>query len=527
MSNTDRSDAIEDNSITRRSFLGGLSGSSGYIFLGKTSTSKTEMGIQTMKIFAGSEDACPASKEEGRLYFAVDTGKRFYDTGSGWQTLPITTPSGEFQSLTADTASIDMYESQFKPLRRPFDSRSRWQYAGWMKDSFEDLSEWTAVSGSVTADSSTSYMGSQSAKLSASGQKAQIETSISPTDFSKYDISIASKLNKPTDSRQHVEVVLIDGRERSVVYRGPIQANEDWIQSNMGVYTEDSNVNITDIQKIRVQLAAADHEETTFDPATGQHEDQQSSAPPEEGEIEAWVDNLRYHPRPDVAQCVLTFDDATISHYKYAFPIMQEFGFAGFASVPTQSVETGSDGNITVDQMQEMQKLGWEFGSETQTHAHTSQLSVEEVRTELEGSKRWLLENGFTKGAEFLTYPYSDHSSEVVDIASDYYAIGRSVADGFIGDGLNRASLTNPLHVVGHSVYSSNISEIKSLIDTTVRYNQTVVLNFHGFGEYAWKEMSSSDFREILQYIHEKGPGSLQVVSYSNWWNNLDQFHTW
>lgn len=426
-----------------------------------------------------------------------------------------------------DDQHPDGSESPTKPLKRSSDSRTRWQYTGWLKESFEELSEWTVVSGSMTADSSTSYMGSQSAKLSAAGQEARIEKSISPTDFSKYDVSIASKLDTPTDSRQHVEVVLVDENERSVVYRGPIQANEGWIQSNMGVYTEDPNVDITNVQTIRVQLAPADHEETTFDPATGQHEDQQSSAPPETRDIEAWVDNLRYHPKPDVAQCVLTFDDATSSHYKYAFPIMQEFGFAGFASVPTRSVEAGSDGTMTVDQMQEMQEFGWEFGSETQTHAHTSQLSTEEVRTELEGSKRWLLENGFTRGAEFLTYPYSDHSGEVLDIAAGYYTIGRSVADGFIGDGLNRASLTNPLHVVGHSVYSDNISEIKSFIDLAVKYNQIAVLNFHGFGEYAWKEMNSSDFRDVLRYIHEKGPGSLQVVSYSNWWNNLDQFHTW
>lgn len=426
---------------------------------------------------------------------------------------------GESANPITDTAAPS--------LKTSFDSRTRWQYAGWMKESFEDLSDWTVLSGSMTSDSSTSHIGEQSAKLSAVGQKARIEKSIESTDFSKYDISIASKLQNPANHRQHIEVILLDGNDRSIVYRGPMQENEGWTQSNMGVYSEDSNIDITDIQKFRVQLVAADHEETSFDPATGQHEDQQSSSSSEDNEIVAWIDNLRYHPKPDTAQCILTFDDATISHYKYAFPIMQEFGFAGFASVPTQSVESGADGKMTVDQMQEMQKLGWEFGSETQTHSHTSQLSAEEIRTELEGSKRWLLENGFTKGAEFLTYPYSDHSGDVIDIASDYYTIGRSVADGFIGDGLNRATLTNPLHVVGHSVYSSNISEIKDFVDLAVKHNQTLVLNFHGFGEYAWKEMTSSDFREVLRYIHEKGPGSLQVTTYSNWWENLDQLHNW
>lgn len=466
MNNNNNSE--ETDGVSRRSFIGGLGASSGSFFLGETPNS--------------------------------------------------------IASRPSKTASAGTEDSEVTPLQRPFDSRSRWRFSGWMNDNFDDLSEWTVVSGSLSADSETVYLGNQSARLSASDQPAVIEKSISSTDFTNYDVSIAAKLNEPTDSRQHVEVVLIDGSERSLVYRGPMQATEGWVQSNMGVY-DDSGVDLTDIRKIQIRLTPADHQITTFNPATGQHEDQQTPAPPESGEIEGWIDNLRYHPRPDVAQCVLTFDDATISHYTYAFPVMQEFGFTGFASVPTDNV--GTEGTMTVDQMQEMQEQGWEFGSETRTHAHTSQLSREEIRAELEGSKRWLVENGFIADAAFLTYPYSDHNQDVVDIAADYYAMGRSVADGFIGDGLNRATLTNPLHLVGHSVYSSNVSEIKSLIDLAVKYNQTAVLNFHGFNEHAWKDMITDDFREVLQYIHAKGPGNIQVISYSNWWNNLDYFHSW
>lgn len=513
----------ETNGISRRSFLGGLGASSGYLFLGKTSNPVAGEPAETVKVFVGSKDACPESLESGRLYFAIDTGEWFYDTGDDWQVLDITAPTGEFEDLSAETASIGIYESEFKPLRRPFDSRTQWVSTGWLKDNFEDLSDWEVVSGSMTADEDTAYLADQSAKLTASDGPVVIEKSIEPTDFSDYDVSIASKLNGPPGNRQHVEVVLLDGSDRSLVYRGPMQANEGWVQSNMGVYSDDSEVDITNIQTIQVRVPPAEHQITSFSPATGQHEDQQTPGPLEDGVIEAWVDNLRYHPRPDVAQCVLTFDDATVSHYKYAFPILQEFGFAGFASIPTDSV--GTEGTMTIDQMREMQELGWEFGSETQTHSHTSQLSPEEARTELEGSKRWLLKHGFDRGAEFLTYPYSDHSGEVVDIASDYYAMARSVADSFIGDGLNRATLTNPLHIVGHSVYSSNISDVKSFIDLAVKYNQTIVLNFHGFNQYAWKEMHPDEFREVAQYLHSKGPDGLQVVSYSNWWSNLDSFH--
>lgn len=500
----------ETNGISRRSFLGGLGTSSGYLFLGKTSNPVAGETTETVKVFAGSRDACPEPQESGRLYFAIDTGERLYDTGDDWQILDIIAPTGEFEDLSAETASIGIYESEFKPLRRPFDSRSRWQFGGWMKDNFDNLSEWTAVSGSVTADSDIVYMGDQSAKLSADGQPARIERSIEPTDFSNYDVSIAAKLNT---SQSNIEVILRDGNDDYALFRGPLQANDDWIQSNMGVTEDTANFDITNVQKIQVQFSS------------------------DSGEVKGWVDNLRYHPKPDTAQCVLTFDDGTVSHYKKAYPIMQEFGFSGFSSLPTYYFETDSNLDMmscvdaenqdpmTIDQMREMQKSGWEFGSEMQTHPSTAELPEQEVRDEVEGSKRWLLENGFARHVPALTYPYGSHDETVLDITSEYYAMARIVAGN-----LNRTTLTNPTHISGHSVYSDNISFTKELIDLAVKYNQTAVLNFHGLDEYAWQpggEMSSDDFHEVLQYLYEKGPGDIQVVSYSNWWHNLDYFHNW
>ncbi|WP_081461382.1 polysaccharide deacetylase family protein [Halalkalicoccus jeotgali] len=449
MSNTDQSEERDSNGTTRRSFLGGIGVSSGTLLFG----TQSNVGL-----------------------FSDLKSKRNRDT---------------------------------QILKRPSDSRTRWQYAGWMKDSFENLSEWDVVAGSMTADTSTSHVGDQAAKLSTSGKEVRIETSISSTNFSNYDVSIAAKLK---ESNADIEVRLCDSHGEYVVYRSPLRANDGWLQSNMGVSSETSDVDITDIQTIQVQFIAEN-----------------------EG-IEGWVDNLRYHPKPDGAQCVLTFDDSTISHYEKAYPIMQEFGFSGFASLPTYYhendaqldmmsgvAETDQD-PMTVDQMRELQRQGWEFGSEMKTHSQTADLSEEEVREEVRDSKQWLVENEFIGNVPAITYPYGSHDETVLDITAGYYGMGR-----IVDDTLNRATLTNPLHISGHSVYSDNISRTKELIDLAVKHNQTAVLNFHGLDEYGWQpggEMSSSDFREVLEYLYNKGPSSIPTVSYSNWWNNLDQLHS-
>lgn len=140
-------------------------------------------------------------------------------------------------------------------LRRPFDSRTRWRDAGRLQADFKDLSKWEAVMGSMSADASTSFSGEQSAKLSTAGDRVRIETSIAPTDFSDYDVSIAAKLD---ESNADVEVRLIDADGAYVAYRSPLRADDGWIQTNMGVSDEYSDVDLADIRTIQVQFAADD-----------------------------------------------------------------------------------------------------------------------------------------------------------------------------------------------------------------------------------------------------------------------------
>lgn len=79
------------------------------------------------------------------------------------------------------------------------------------------------------------------------------------------------------------------------------------------------------------------------------------------------MDELRYHRKPDGARCILTFDDSTVSHYEKAARIMREFGFTGFASLPTYyhendapldmlaGVDEADQDPMTIEQMRELQ----------------------------------------------------------------------------------------------------------------------------------------------------------------------------
>jgi peptidoglycan/xylan/chitin deacetylase (PgdA/CDA1 family) len=164
-----------------------------------------------------------------------------------------------------------------------------------------------------------------------------------------------------------------------------------------------------------------------------------------------------------------------------------------------------------------MQDAGWEFGAEMYTHSRTARLQRADVEAECYRAQRWLRDNGFGDEPAFVTYPYGSHDKAVLDVAGQYYALGRTV----IGN-LNRVSVTDPMHLAGHGVYSETVDETKRLVDRADAHNQLLVLNFHGFDEYAWKEMRSEDVREVLDYLDESG---LQVQTYSEFWEDLRDLH--
>ena len=63
---------------------------------------------------------------------------------------------------------------------------------------------------------------------------------------------------------------------------------------------------------------------------------------------------------------ILTFDDANEDNYTNAFPIMQKYGFTGVLYVPYDYI--GTNGYLTVDNIQAMAAAGWEVGSHSLSH---------------------------------------------------------------------------------------------------------------------------------------------------------------
>ncbi len=122
-------------------------------------------------------------------------------------------------------------------------------------------------------------------------------------------------------------------------------------------------------------------------------------------ELQAYV--LRGEPLPDKL-VVITFDDGYLSNYKYAFPVLKEFGMKAAIFVVTGSVDNEKTvyPHFGYAQAKEMLDSGLiEIGSHTHSHRSFKELSYEETVTELRKSK-YLIESELKINCTLLAYPY-------------------------------------------------------------------------------------------------------------------------
>ena len=141
-------------------------------------------------------------------------------------------------------------------------------------------------------------------------------------------------------------------------------------------------------------------------------------------------------PVPD-RTVAITIDDAYLSVYEEAMPRLKARGFHATLFVATRPVDRNLGNYMNWDQLREWQAAGFGIGSQTQTHPHMHQKSIEANREELEVSnERFLAELGIRP--TLFAYPYGEYNLDVIDLvkaAGFEAAFGQNsgVAHGYDG----------------------------------------------------------------------------------------------
>ena len=122
-------------------------------------------------------------------------------------------------------------------------------------------------------------------------------------------------------------------------------------------------------------------------------------------------------PLPD-RTVAITIDDAYLSVYQEAWPRLKALNMPFTLFVATQPIDANRYGYMTWDQIRELQAGGVTIGSQTRSHPHMHQISIEQSKSEIaESNARFIAELGLRPS--LFAYPYGEYDRQVIQAVMD------------------------------------------------------------------------------------------------------------
>ena len=131
--------------------------------------------------------------------------------------------------------------------------------------------------------------------------------------------------------------------------------------------------------------------------------------------------------------CVITFDDGYLSLYKYALPLLKQYGFAAtlylttaavgendFKNLPSLNPKTlpVDDKPLTWNEIKAMSDNGWAIESHSVSHADNSQLTAAELIHEITTSKK-IIEQQLQKPVLHYAFPFGKYNAVSLKIIKE------------------------------------------------------------------------------------------------------------
>ena len=197
------------------------------------------------------------------------------------------------------------------------------------------------------------------------------------------------------------------------------------------------------------------------------------------------------------------FDDAWLSQYETALPILKEAGYKGAIAVPTELI--GYDNYMNWYQLRRAQHLGWEINSHSERHnCYVDSLSEFEIRNEVIGSLEDLKREGLQH--DIYVLPCGAQNKNVINLIKQNYKYMRTVEPG-----INKLPVKNKyaLEIIEVNKFST-LDDVKNSLLQTRLNKGWILLTFHQVSDEDSPFAITPEF--FKQVVEEVKKSNLEVV---------------
>jgi peptidoglycan/xylan/chitin deacetylase (PgdA/CDA1 family) len=217
-------------------------------------------------------------------------------------------------------------------------------------------------------------------------------------------------------------------------------------------------------------------------------------------------------PIPDKL-VVLTFDDASKSHYTVARPLLRKYKFgATFFVTEGWDFATNKKDYMTWDEIKQLHQDGFEIGNHTRDHMSVTAKSVNDLAAQVRAINLRCKEHGIPEPISFA-YPGNAIAKEAIPVLKELgikfarrggspehpYKEGRGIA--------YEPSLDHPLLIptTGDARPGWTLDDFKRAV-AQAKHGRIAVLQFHGVPDTAhdWVTTSTKQFEQYLKYLADE-----------------------
>ena len=221
---------------------------------------------------------------------------------------------------------------------------------------------------------------------------------------------------------------------------------------------------------------------------------------------------LGLEPIPD-RLVVLTFDDASKSHYTVARPLLKKHRFgATFFVTEGWDFATNKRDYMTWDEIAQLHKDGFEIGNHTKDHMAVTARTVRDLSAQVRAIDARCKEHGIPKPVSFA-YPGNAIAKDALPVLKDLgvkFARRGGAPEHPYKDGRGFAyepGLDHPLLVptAGDARPHWTLDDLKRAV-SQARHGKVAVLQFHGVPDTAhdWVTTRTDQFEAFMKYLADK-----------------------